>query len=104
MIPNLQIAMEALVEIEEALAFTPADFTTAQRVCEYSLDLATYPVFQPYEPGQALARGDARVEELSREVGQLQRALKAIDREAVDRLLASIKRRVQVLAVESVVV
>jgi hypothetical protein len=103
MIPDLQMATEALVEIEDALALTPADWSTAQRVCGDSLDFATYPVFPPYEPGHALTRGDARVDELSREVGQLQRALKARDRKAVDRLLGSIKRRVQTLAAESVV-
>lgn len=104
MIPNLQIAMEALVEIEDALSFTPPEWATAQRVCDDSLDFATYPVFRPYEPGQALARGDTRVDGLSQEVGKLQRALKARDREAVDRLLASIKRGVQALAAESAVV
>jgi hypothetical protein len=104
MIPNLQIAMEALVEIKDALAFTPVDWTTAQRVCEDSLDFSTFPLFQSYEPGQALARGDTRVDELSQEVGQLQRALKARDLEAAGRLLASIKRRVEAMAAESAVV
>ncbi len=104
MIPNLQIAMEALVEIEDALALTPADWMTAQRVCEDSLDFATFPLFQPYERGQALSRCDTRVDEVSQEVGQFQRALKARDREAVDRLLTSIKRRAQALPAESAVV
>jgi hypothetical protein len=104
MVPDLQIATEALVEIEDALALAPADWTTAQRVCEDSLDFATFPLFQRYEPGQALKMVDTRAYELSRDVGQLQGALKARDREVVDRLLASITRIVQALASESVVV
>jgi hypothetical protein len=95
--------MRDLVDIEAALAFTPENWEAAQRVCEDSLDFATFPLFQRYEPGQAPERVDARVYELSREVEQLQRALKARDREAVDRLRASIKRRVEALAAESVV-
>lgn len=104
MIPDLQVAIEALVEIEGALALTRSDWTTAQRVCENSLDLSTFPLFEAYEPGQALKRVDTRVYELSREVELLQRALRARDREAVSRLLASIRRRVQALAAESAVV
>jgi hypothetical protein len=104
MIPNLQIAMVALAEIEDPLARTPPEWTMAQRVCQDTLDFATHPVLYPYEPGQALVRGDTRADELSQEVGRLQQALKARDREAVDRLLASIKRRLQTLAAESVVV
>jgi hypothetical protein len=103
MIPNMQAAMEASVEIEEARTFTPVDWTRAQRACE-ELDFATDPGFQPYEEGQELARGDSRIDELSREVGQLKLRLKARDLEEVDRLLASIKRRVQSLAAESVAV
>jgi hypothetical protein len=103
MIPDLQMATKAWVEIENALAFVPADWTTALRVCEDSLDFATFPLFQALEPGQAPPEVDRRVHELSLEVEQLQRALKAKDRETVDRLLASIKRRVQALAAESVV-
>jgi hypothetical protein len=102
MIPNFQIATKALVEIEEALALTPADFATAQSVCEDSLDFATFPLFQRYEPGEALKRVDTRAYELSRDIEQLQRVLNERDREAVYRFLASIKRRVQALSAESV--
>jgi hypothetical protein len=102
MIPNLQIATEALIEIEAALALTPANWRTAQRACDDSLDFATFPLFQQYEPGDALKIVDTRMEELSQEVGQLKRALKARDRVAADRLLASIKRRVQASVAESV--
>ena len=91
--------MEAIVQIEEALAFTPKRWTTAQRSCEDLLEL-TSPL---YEPGP-LKRVDKRVDELAREVQQLQRALKARDSEVSDSLLASIRRMVQALAAESSVV
>jgi hypothetical protein len=101
MIPNWPIALQGLASIKTAMDRTPPDRSAALKIWEDEVDHATFPTFQPYEPGQALPMVDPRIGEVRVDIERLEQALKDGNHQTVDSLLDSAGQKIKALIAEA---